>query len=152
MLDSPVLGRSPGIRQPETIPASQVQLADETEVIGVTAAGMHRAYALSAFMRATTQLVNDLVGDVPVTVTYCIKANRHRAFSSDERGAPLDVWLLNARVQDELTLRIGEKSFLQKSSNLPAPLKELPATRTTWKDWKEAHPDTDVSGSYRFIL
>jgi hypothetical protein len=144
ILHGPVLGRLRGIREAETVPASQVQLTDETQVIGITAGGKHRAYALDAFTRATAQLVNDLVGEVPVTVTYCIKANRHKAFSSDQRGAPLDVRLLNGDVQDDVALRIGEDSFSQKSSKLPPPLKELAATRTTWKEWKQAHPDTDI--------
>jgi hypothetical protein len=144
VLHSPVLSRRPGSRQPETVPVIRIWLADHTEVIGINAGGKHRAYALAAFTQATTQLVNDLVGDVPVTVTYCIKANRHRAFSSDQQGAPLDIWLLNSGVQDDLALRIGEGLFSQKSVKLPPPLKELPATRTTWKEWKQAHPNTDI--------
>jgi hypothetical protein len=140
----------PGIRQPDIVPAARVRLADQAEVIGVTAAGEHRAYALSAFPHPTSQLVNDLIGDVPVTVSYCIKQKRHRVFTSDQRGSPLDVWLVNAGGEDDLVLKIGEFSYSQKSGQplqqgaQPLPLKELPATRTTWKDWKHAHPDTDA--------
>jgi hypothetical protein len=141
VLRGPEPAMAPGIRQPKTFPASQVRLADQAEVIGVAIAGKYRAYALSAFTDPVTQVVNDLIGDVPVTVTYCIKPQRCRVFTSDQRGSPLDVWQANIGA-DDIVLRVGDVSYSQKLGK--PPLKELEAVRTTWKDWKQSHPDTDV--------
>jgi hypothetical protein len=140
----PVIERRSGIRQPKTFPAAKVWLADQIEVIGVTAAGKHRAYELGTFASSDTRLINDLIGDVPVTVAYCMKPKRQRAFTSDQRGSSLDMWVVNAGREDHLVCRIGELDCSVELGNPPPPLKELAATRTTWKNWKLAHPDTDV--------
>jgi hypothetical protein len=142
----PVIERRPGIRQLVIVPASRTPhtwLADQTQVIGVSVAGKHRAYALVAFT-GRTQLVNDLVGGVPVTVAYSLKPQLQRAFTSDQRGSPLDVWVVTAGRQDHLVCRIGDVEYPLESGDLPAPLRELAVTCTTWKDWERAHPDTDV--------
>jgi hypothetical protein len=132
----------PGIRQPKTLPASEAHLVDSALVIGVTAAGKYRAYALVAFTLSRTQVVNDLIEDVPVTVTYARKPKRHRVFTADQRGAPLDVWQANVGGGEDIVLRIGDVSYSQKFGS--PPLKELAADLTNWKSWKQAHPDTDV--------
>jgi hypothetical protein len=124
--------------------ASQTWLGDQTQVIGVTLAGKHRAYALVDFAGSGTQLINDVIGDVPVTVAYSIKPNRQRAFTSDQRGSPLDVWVVNPGRDDHLVCRIGDVEYSLELGDPPPPLKELAATRTTWKEWKLAHPNTDV--------
>jgi hypothetical protein len=145
MLHAPVIERRrPGIRQPKTFPASQVRLGDQIEVMGVTAAGKHRAYELGAFAGSNTRLINDLIGDAPVSVAYLMMPKRLRAFTSDQRGAPLDVWVVDAGGRDKLVCRIGEAYYTLELGDPPPPLKELAATRTTWKEWKQAHPDTDV--------
>jgi hypothetical protein len=129
------------------IPASrafQTWLADHTQVIGVTVAGKHRAYAVVVFTGSSTQLVNDLIDDVPVTVAYGMEPKRQRAFTSDQRGSPLDVWVVNAGKEDHLVCRIGDIEYSLELGNPPPPLKELAVTRTTWKEWELAHPDTDV--------
>jgi hypothetical protein len=145
-MHAPVIERRPGIRQLVIVPASRASrtwLTDQTQVIGVTVAGKHRAYALVGFT-GRTQLLNDLIGDVPVTVAYSLKPERQRAFTSDQRGSPLDVWVVNAGREDHLVYRIGDVECSLELGDPPPPLKDLAVTRSTWKDWKLAHPDTDV--------
>jgi hypothetical protein len=140
----PPIERRPGIRQPKASPADQVRLADQTEVLGVTAAGKCRAYELGTFASSNTRLINDLIGDVPVTVAYCMKPKRQRAFTSDQRGLPLEVWVVSDGREDRVVCKIGEIAYTMNLGNPSLPLKELPVTRTTWKNWKQDHPDTDV--------
>jgi hypothetical protein len=144
MLHAPVVERRDGRRQPEAIPASKVWLGEQIEVLGVTVAGKHRAYELGTFTSENTRLINDLIGDVPVTVAYCIKPRRQYAFTSDQRGSPLDMWVINAGREDHVVCRIGEIVYSVHLGDPRPPLKELAVTRTTWKDWKQAHADTDV--------
>jgi hypothetical protein len=140
----PPVEKRPGIRQPKASPASQVWLADQTEVLGVMAAHKCRAYELGTFASSDTRLINDLIGDVPVTVAYCMKPKRQRAFTSDQRGSPLEVWVVSDGRQDRVMCRIGDNAYTMNLGNPSLPLKELPVTRTTWKNWKQDHPDTDV--------
>jgi len=143
MLHTPVIERRAGIRQLVIVPASRMQMADQVHVIGVTVAAKHRAYALVG-LTGRIQLYNDLIGDVPVTVAYTLKPERQRAFTSNERGSALDVWVVNASRKDHLVCRIGDLEYSLELGDPPPPVKELPVTRTTWKEWKQAHPDTDV--------
>jgi hypothetical protein len=136
--------RRPGIRQPEAIPAFKVWLGEQIEVLGVTAAGKCRAYELGTLASSDTRLINDLIRDVPVTVAYRMTPKRQRAYTSNQRGSPLDMWVVNAGTEDHVVCRIGEMVYSVGFGNPPPPLKILPVTRTTWKEWKLAHPDTDV--------
>jgi hypothetical protein len=150
MLRGGVARVAQGIYRPPTLSASQAQLADGEEVVGVAVAGRHRAYALSAFQYPLQQVVNDLVGDVPVTVTYCIQGKRPRVFTTNTRGSPLSVTLAPGREARDILLGIGGDFYSQRSLQpfpegaVPFPLRELKVSRTSWKPWKELHPDTDV--------
>jgi Protein of unknown function (DUF3179) len=150
MLARPVTRVGPGVRKPRIVPAARADLTEESEVIGVDAAGKHRAYPLSAFERPAWQLVNDLVGDVPVTVTYSFQGKFCRVFSSAERRAPLDMSLAPGFQTGDILLGVGQFFYSQRSLKSrdnrapPFPYPELKATETIWKDWKKRHPDTDV--------
>jgi hypothetical protein len=115
----------------------------------VTAGGKHRAYLVSAFTGPTRLIVNDLLGDVPVTVTCAERTKRCRVFTGGERGRPLGINLAGW-LDGKMVLSAGKQVYVQESgkclnpSGPPFPFAELPAERTTWKAWKEAHPDTTV--------
>ncbi len=145
MMSTPMIW--PGIKQPPSVPPDKAGLADKEEIIGVSVAGKHRAYAIRAFQRQIDHVVNDLIKDVPVTVTYCNQTHCHKVFTSDKRGSPLDV-SLGGMGRDEMLLKIGSDYYGQKSGKGGGgsrfPYNELPVVLTTWKAWKEAHPDTDV--------
>jgi hypothetical protein len=104
----------PGITKPPVIPAAQAALDDQAEVLGVAAAGKFRAYAIRAFQLQTDHIVNDLIKDVPVTVTYCNQTNCHKVFTSDDRGAPLKVDL-GGMGWGEMLLKVGESFYGQKT-------------------------------------
>jgi hypothetical protein len=138
-----------GIRQPPAVPASEARLDEEAEIIGVSVGGKYRAYAVRAFDQPLWHVVNDLLGEVPVTVTYCDRCDFAKVFSGRELGAALDI-ALGGWVNNRMMLRLGDVFFLQdedpagKAGVQAVALVEYPYERITWKAWKAAHPETDV--------
>jgi hypothetical protein len=143
-----------GIKCPPVFPAAEVHLKDDEDVIGVAAGGKHRAYLVSAFRSQMEHVVNDLLGDIPVTVTYCNLNKCHRVFTSEARGIALDI-CLGGSGGDDLLLMVDKRFYGQKSGNevlggihlFPYPdLEQGTGTvqRTSWGKWRAGHPDTDV--------
>lgn len=141
---------APGIRTPPVVPAAKAKLKDDEEVIGIEAHGRFRAYSEAAMSGMNGHVVNDLIDDVPITVTYCDRANCARAFTGTQRGTPLEV-STGGIVDGDLALRLGT-AWIKQSTGEPMfgggsnahPLQDFPITRTTWKIWRERHPDSDV--------
>lgn len=137
-----------GLSSPPAHPARDVKLPDDARVVGVVAGGKPRAYLLSAMRSFSRQVVNDLVGDVAVTVVYCDRTDRVRTFTGDAGGDVLPVDAGTSK--DKLILRVKNKFYWHHTGEPlapvmgPFPYAELPHERTTWKTWREAQPDTEV--------
>jgi hypothetical protein len=128
-------------------------LRDNAEVIGVSAAGRHRAYVLQALLRPDSHVVNDLLDNVPFTVTYCDLSDCVRVFTAPQRGRPLDIAVGGSDAQQakKMLLRIGSTRYwqdtglpLKDNASAPFPYVKTHFERTTWGKWRKAHPDTDV--------
>jgi hypothetical protein len=143
----------PGLQQPKTHAAAEAHLDDDALVLGVSAGGKHRAYVVSYFQRPTRLVIDDLLGDVPVTIAYSVRNGKGRVFTSDKRGAPLDIghggiWdgepMLHTRKggRDIMYLLESDRLFNPKAGSWR--FTQIPVEHMTWKAWKEAHPDTDV--------
>ena len=145
----PFLSRMEVVRPP-TVPAASADLVDDEEVIGVEAGGYHRAYTLKALRLPRFHIVNDLIGGVPVSVTYCNITDCTRVYTS--RGdAPLAITQAGL-TEGEMLIRIGGVDYEHRtgrvigaSPSAPAfPYELSPFTRTTWGEWKRRHPGTDL--------
>jgi hypothetical protein len=150
---------TPGIRQPDTVPAVDAKLDEHAQVIGISAGDKHRAYVIRAFDQPMWHVVNDLLDDIPVSVTYCDRCDMARAFTSPRRGSSLEL-MLGGWLNDRMLLRLGDAFFPQdgdeaslgrglettdqRDVHATPVLTEYPHERTTWKAWKTDHPDTDV--------
>jgi len=138
-----------GIATPGVLGADEVHLSDHEEVIGVEAEGQARAYLLRAFLSIKSHVVNDLVGKMPITVTYCDRCDTVQVVTSTQRGRPLAIHI-GGFLDDNLLLYYGQRflkqSTLEPLDQLPAPddLRPYPWVRTSWKDWRIRHPDTKV--------
>jgi hypothetical protein len=98
---------------------------------------------------AHAHVVNDVVGGVPISVTYCDLYRCTRVFTTITPGGPLDLSVGGVK-SGGLILRVGGHSYRQDSG---APLQQdsppfpydlhLGEVRT-WGQWRRAHPDTDV--------
>lgn len=138
------------IDRPPTRRAAEAGLADSDQVLGVSVGGRHRAYALSALRGAPDRhIVNDHVGGRPLSITACPMSSRVRVFI----GPPGDDLLpvaFGGYVKRRLIIRAGEGFYYHDllepatEEGTPFPLTEHPYERTTWKQWRTAHPETDV--------
>jgi hypothetical protein len=142
---------APGIRLPAARPRAEVAaLADEEPVIGVSAGGRTRAYLVRALgMGPQFHIVNDTLGRVPVTVTYCDLFHCTRLFTARGASEPLDISQGGLKSRG-MVLKVEGHPYRQDSS---APLEEgapsfpydpFPGAETTWGAWRHSHPDTDI--------
>jgi hypothetical protein len=132
------------------VPAADAGLEDDEAVIGVRAGGRTRAYCVSALSKGhATHVVNDMLGGVPVSVTYCNMHRCARAFSDDEANQPLEL-AQGGLVTGSMVLRASGHRYRQDSGEPldpdapPFPYVAYPAEVTTWGEWRREHPDTDV--------
>ncbi len=138
------------IVQPPVLPANEVTLDDDTPVIGVLASGRARAYLVEAFEHVPdSHIVNDLLGEVPISVTHCDLSRCTRVFTDSTRGRPLQL-SGGGRKSNRLVLKVGGRLYRQETSEPvdgegPAfPYREHPAELVAWGAWRRAHPETDV--------
>ena len=79
----------PAINDPRFRPVAEVHdLADAEPVIGLTVSGESRAYPLRIL--TWHEIANDVIGGVPVAVTYCPLCNAAIVFDRRLNGAVLD--------------------------------------------------------------
>jgi hypothetical protein len=138
-----------GLQTPATVAAREANLPDEAEVIGIQVGDRYRAYQLTAMEVPIRHVINDVVNRLPVSVTYCNLTQCVRAFGGKSGCQPLALGLGGLQ-GGEMILRWNGVSYFQRTGKAVSeglgdlPLQEYPHTRTTWKAWREAHPDTDL--------
>jgi hypothetical protein len=133
------------VNRPPTVPAAEAPLADDQVVLGVVVGDKARAYRLNAFKFIAYHVVNDVIDQTAVTVTYCDRDSCLRGFAADG-DEPLPIGVGGFR--EGLLLRVGNSHFVQKTGKTAdgkeLPYRAMPVERTTWGEWKRAHPNTDV--------
>jgi hypothetical protein len=140
-----------GLRNPRAFSAETSQIPDNDEVIGVVVNGRSRAYWLKALKYPPWHIVNDVIARVPISVTYCDRTDCTRVYTNGQSSIPLDV-NLGGLYGRQMVVKVGESLYLQDSGKpfeVRAGAPSLPYTnhpweRTTWKAWRQRHPDTDV--------
>ncbi|MDR3634500.1 MAG: DUF3179 domain-containing (seleno)protein [Isosphaeraceae bacterium] len=142
----------PGVTHPAISKAEDSRLAGGEEVIGVAVAGRARAYRLSALAHRSRHVVNDVVDGTPVSVTYCDLSDCVRVYTTPTQNGPLDVQVAGLYGGQGMVVRLEGEYFLQTSGapvnpgavGARLPYDTLPATRTTWDEWRRLHPESDV--------
>jgi hypothetical protein len=150
---------TPAFQHPTVHPAKSAPIQDHVQVIGVSAGGRYRAYVLRAMAALDERhVINDMLNDIPVTVSYCPMTQCLAAFEGRQGSAPLEMamggyvgtheWY---GVKGSMLLRMGSEWYRQDngegfggSSGKSLPFKRITFEKTTWKEWVKAHPDTDV--------
>jgi hypothetical protein len=140
----------PGVIRPPAHKADEANLSDDEEVIGIEVGGKARAYRTKAFADPSLHIVNDLIDDQPVTVTYCDLKDCARAYVGPRGNLTLDV--SQAGLKDrEMVIKVGGDYYWQRSglplqAGGPAsfPYKLHPLVRMKWGEWKRQHPQSEV--------
>jgi hypothetical protein len=136
--------------------AAAATIGDSAVVIGVVVAGEARAYSIDAmrmppeaigedapdidyFMKR--HVVNDLIGGVPVSITYCDLTRQVRVLTDASRNCPLPLCVAGQRDGQMLLLFEGTR-YLQNDEAIP--LDDLCFEVTTWTQWEQHHPQTTI--------
>lgn len=140
----------PAIDRPRFVGAAQSGLGDKDRVLGLARNGVARAYPVRILN--WHEVVNDRIGNDPISITYCPLCGTGVAFRAhlDGQAATFGVsgLLYNSDVllYDRATESLWSQLLAQAISG---PLKgrkldPLPITHTTWADWRRRHPATEV--------
>ncbi len=128
-------------------------LTDRELVFGVSAGGAHHAYPLRYL--SWHEMVNDVVGGEPVTLSYCTLCNSGIAYSGKTPEGGRRTFgtsgllyrsnkLMFDRQTHTLWSNLTGEPVVGRLARSPVRLEILPSTVTTWEGWRSAHPDTTV--------
>ena len=144
----------PSLDDPPMIPASQAKYLRQDELVfGVESGGESRAYP-RRFL-SWHEMLNDVVGGQPVTLSYCTLCGSgilySGAMSSGERrtfGTSGLLYRSNKLMYDRDTFtlwsNITGEAVVGKLAGQNQRLVVLPMTLTTWEEWLAGHPETTV--------
>lgn len=143
----------PALVNAKQIPAGEATyLTDRELVFGVSINGDSRAYPLRIL--DWHEMVNDVVGGVPVSLAYCTLCGSGILFDTRARGRRKPfvfgssglLYRSNKLMYDTQTKSLWNqftgRPVVGKLTNSGIELKVLPVVIASWQDWLAAHPDT----------
>jgi hypothetical protein len=147
----------PALDQPRAVPAERAgYLEDGERVFGVSIGGVsgeQRAYPLRIL--GWHEMVNDVVGGEPVSLSYCTLCGSGVLFGTRRPGAAPFTFGTSGLLYRSNKLMIDRQTGTLWSNLTGEPvlgrlaadherLPVLPLTLTTWKDWRTRNPRTTV--------
>ena len=125
-------------------------ISDSDTVIGLEINGQAKAYPL--FILVWHEIVNDVVGGTPVSVTYCPLCYTNQVFErvidgqEVEFGTSGKLYNSNLLMYDRFTESYWSQALgMAVTGELSGyQLNLIPFDVITWGDWKKIHPDTLV--------
>ena len=143
--------RIPAIDEPDFVPVeSETTLAGREPVLSLIVDGDARAYPLRIMM--WHEIVNDVVGGVPVAVTYCPLCNAALVFESTVDGERLDFGTSGKLRHSDLIMYDRQtESWWQQFSGVGiagvhagTELEMIPSRLDSWDRFRAAYPDGKV--------
>ncbi len=141
----------PPIDDPKFLEADDVDFLEDNEpVLGLEINGEARAYPIQIMI--WHEVVNDTVGGDPVTVTYCPLCNSAVAVDRRVGDEILDFGTSGLLFNSSLVMydRQSESLWTHFTGEAVAgemtgtTLETVPLSTVSWKEWREANPDTLV--------
>jgi hypothetical protein len=136
----------PSIDDPSFAGPDAVDVADADPVFGVVHNGLARAYRQDVLVQH--EIVNDVIGGDPVAVTYCPLTGTVQGFERGEVEFGVSGDLVNSnlimydRATDSRWPQIAKTAVVGPHKG--DALREFRLVWTTWRRWREAHPETEV--------
>ena len=144
-------GGIPELNDPVRLPASSADwMTAEELVLGVVVDGEAMAYPVRIL--AHHELANDEIAGIPVSMVYCTLCRSGLLFDRRVDGAVLDFQTSGLLVESNKIMVDVQTDTLwrhQTGIGLSGPLEgvelaQYPVLTTTWAEWPEADPDTEV--------
>jgi len=140
----------PALDSPSVVAAAESPWSDEEMVVGITWPGGARAYPLAILV--WHELVNDVVGDRPILVSYCPLCGTAIVFDQRNEKKTRRFGVSGLLYRSDLLMfdRETESLWSQISAEAvtgPSRGKRLVQIRSKmrrWGDWKAAHPDSTI--------
>jgi hypothetical protein len=145
----------PALTNPEHVPAADATyLEDDELVFGVEIAGDARAWPLRIL--DWHEMLNDVVGGVPVTLAYCPLCGSGILYDGrvDGRDEPFVfgssgfLYRSNKLMYDQATHSLWNqftgRPVVGPLTGSGIEFEVLPVAITSWRDWRAQHPDTTV--------
>ncbi|MGD2050094.1 MAG: DUF3179 domain-containing protein [Chloroflexota bacterium] len=142
------------IDDPQFVPASDgtVFMEPDEKVIGLVINGDARAYPIPIL--SNHEIVNDIVGDEPIAITWCPLCFSALVFSRnvEDQEQPLTFGVSGSLLYDTLVMydRQTESTWSQLyGAALDGPMADsrlafFPSLLTEWSAWLEQHPESQV--------
>jgi hypothetical protein len=146
----------PALDNPEMIPADEADYLEPGEpIFGIAVNGDARAYPLR--IMDWHEMANDVVGGVPISLSYCTLCGAAIAYygeASDGQtytfGSSGFLFRSNKLMYDRQTRtlwnQINGVPVLGDLVGTDISLSTLPVVLTSWTEWQKQHPDTIVLG------
>lgn len=142
----------PSIDNPRFVSAREAErfLQDSYIVLGLEINGDIRAYPLQILV--WHEIVNDVVGDIPIAVTYCPLCFTNQVFNRVVDGQVLEFGTSGKLYNSNLVMydRTSESYWSQALGEgivgkyTGTKLERIPFDLAYWKDWKRLYADTKV--------
>lgn len=141
----------PSIDRPKFIAAGDASfLADDDLVLALNHKGVRRAYPTRILNYH--EVVNDTVAGEPIAVTWCPLCGSGVAFRRVLDGKPVAFGVSGLLHNSDLVLYDRDSHSLWQQITARAfagprrgqSLAAVPLTMTTWREWRDRHPDTRV--------
>jgi hypothetical protein len=144
----------PVLDHPPTLLAGDVKyLQSKEKVFGVVLGGQARAYPLRIL--DWHELLNDAVGGQPIALSYCTLCGSGIVYATDTPaggvylfGTSGLLYRSNKLMFDRATLTLWSnltgEPVVGRLAGSSIRLPVLPVTLTSWQEWRQLHPETDV--------
>ena len=141
----------PALTDPPVVAAEAATfLRPEDRVLGVALNGQARAYPIKILN--WHEVVNDRLGETPISVTYCPLCLTGMVFRASHDGERVTFGVSGLLYNSDVLLYDRRTESLWSQLKMEAiagarvgdRLEWLPVQHTTWEAWTTAHPTTDV--------
>ncbi|HVR28802.1 MAG TPA: DUF3179 domain-containing protein [Thermoanaerobaculia bacterium] len=144
----------PALEHPPQVSAAEARhLRDGDRVFGVSLGGEVRAYPVKAL--SWHEMLNDTIGGHPVTLSYCTLCGSGILYSTgtDDGGAYTfgtsgllyrSNKLMYDRQSYSLWANLTGEAVIGRKALRSDRLEILPMVLTTWRAWRQRHPETTV--------
>lgn len=143
----------PALVNPKMLPADKAAyLVGSEPVFGVSLHDDHRAYPLRIL--DWHEMANDVVGGVPVALAYCTLCGAGILYDARAGGVSYQFGssgflmrsnkLMYDRQTRTLWNQLTGEPVIGRLAGQTVRLKILPVVLTSWAEWKQMHPDTQV--------
>ena len=142
----------PSIDRPRFVVAADAGrfLRDRDRILGISRNGVVKAYPIAILNYH--EIVNDWFGDESILVTYCPLCGTGMAFEAAIAGEDRVFGVSGLLYNSDVLLYDRKSESLWSQLMLEAvagplkgkPLKMVAVSHTTWADWRDRHPETQV--------